>query len=202
MRSLLVAAALAAGACAAPAQSQQPAGPPIPYEDIGACPFECCTYREWTATAQVNGYTERSPSAAVAFVVASGDRVRALTGVVITTKPGVARVPKPIDLWTPSGPLHVVPADTLFLLTPHGEGHVTAWFKGRIYDQVDASMFTTINSVCDTRPERCAGRVTEKATTEWWVRIRNLKGVRGWTNEPEKFSKQGRLRLKPVRIVR
>jgi hypothetical protein len=22
----------------------------IPFEDVGACPFECCTYRAWTAS--------------------------------------------------------------------------------------------------------------------------------------------------------
>ena len=21
----------------------------LPFRDVGACPFECCTYREWTA---------------------------------------------------------------------------------------------------------------------------------------------------------
>jgi hypothetical protein len=99
MRTLLVVAALAAVAYAAEAQSQQPAGPPMPYEDVGACPGECCTYREWTSTARVSVYAERSPSAPVAFVLAPRESVRALTGVVITTRPGVARVTKPIDLW-------------------------------------------------------------------------------------------------------
>src|SRR5258708_17402 len=26
-----------------------PDGPPVPFEDPGACPFEGCVYREWTA---------------------------------------------------------------------------------------------------------------------------------------------------------
>jgi len=28
---------------------QTPPGPPVPYEDAGACPGEGCVYREWTA---------------------------------------------------------------------------------------------------------------------------------------------------------
>jgi uncharacterized Ntn-hydrolase superfamily protein len=83
MRTLFVAAALAVIACSAAAQSPQPPGPPMPYEDIGACPFECCTYREWASTSQVTTYTERNPAAPVAFLVAPRERVRALTGVVI-----------------------------------------------------------------------------------------------------------------------
>ena len=33
------------------AQVTQASGPPVPYEDIGACPFEGCVYREWIANA-------------------------------------------------------------------------------------------------------------------------------------------------------
>lgn len=47
---------LLAGACASSS------GPPalrLPFEDHGACPFECCTYREWTVEEPTVLYRER-----------------------------------------------------------------------------------------------------------------------------------------------
>lgn len=177
------------GSIAAPSHLRaQEAAPKMPYEDVGACPFECCTYREWTATARVTLLRDRRAGSGTAFVAQPGDRVRAITGVVITTRPGRAQVNRPVDLWTTEGTIHVVPGETLYLLTYRGEGYFTAWFKGRLYDQVDASMFAGVNGACETHPEKCHGRVVEKAVSEWWVRVKSLKSVTGWTREPEKFS--------------
>ena len=164
--------------------------PPLPYEDVGACPFECCTYREWTADAPVTFLRERRPDADAAFTVAKGERVRAITGIVVTTRAGRAQVDRPADLWTTAGTLQIKPGETLFLLTYQGEGHFAAWFAGRLYDSVEAIRFAGVNLACDSRPDRCNGRVVEKPVSEWWVRVRNLNGVRGWTREPEKFSKK------------
>ena len=38
--------------CSAEEQLSVQAGPPIPYEDVGACPCEGCVYREWVALAR------------------------------------------------------------------------------------------------------------------------------------------------------
>ena len=32
-------------------QTPHSGAPPMPYIDQGACPFECCTYRDWVAEA-------------------------------------------------------------------------------------------------------------------------------------------------------
>ncbi len=29
-------------------QEPSPTSPPLPYENHGACPFECCTFRTWS----------------------------------------------------------------------------------------------------------------------------------------------------------
>ena len=182
---------IASSPLAAHADAQEIA-PPTPYEDVGACPFECCMYREWTSTSRVTLFRDRREDSGTSFVAESGDRVRAITGIVVTTQPGLAQVDRPVDLWTTEGPIHLVPGDTLYLLTNHGEGDFTAWFKGRLYDSVDASGFAGVNAVCEARPEKCNGRVTQPAVSEWWVRVRSLKGVTGWTREPQKFSNKDR----------
>ena len=54
----------------------------MPYEDAGACPFEGCVYREWQARDRVPVFAERRDNACEVFVIAPGERVTALTGVV------------------------------------------------------------------------------------------------------------------------
>src|SRR5438270_9984968 len=77
-----------------PVTSAQNPKPPIPYFDLGACPFECCTYRRWTVEADTILYKQRSTTSRVAFRVKKGDHVTGLTGVVVTLKPGRAIVKK------------------------------------------------------------------------------------------------------------
>jgi hypothetical protein len=77
----------------------------------------------------------------------------------------------------------------LYLLTYHGEGVTTAWFKGRLYDEVDGSEF--INGLCGNKLI-CNGTIIEKPQTVWWIRLRTMKRLIGWTQEPEKFDNKDR----------
>ena len=88
LRRLLFALAfLALGSCG---RTTQQAGPPIPFDEDGACPFQCCTYREWTVDWDTDLHTDRRDDAPLAFHVALNDTVTAITGVVTTTKVGRA----------------------------------------------------------------------------------------------------------------
>jgi hypothetical protein len=167
------------------------AGPPVPFEDRGACPFEGCVYREWTANQPVVVLAERRHGAPSAFQLQAKDKVTALTGVVLTVKPGRVQFPKPIDLdaYT-DGVIHIEPGETLYLLTSHGEGEFMAWFKRKQYLHLDGVAFS--NGVCEVYPERCTGKIIERATTEWWVQVRNRLGKVGWTSETEKFDGKDR----------
>ena len=163
------------------------AGPPMPYEDAGACPFEGCVYGAWQANNTVRVRSTRSAKAAVVFTVRKGDTITALTGVVVTTSPGRVRFREPFDLSSSSGSVHVEPGDTLYLLTYGGEGFTKAWFKGKLYEGLDGST-AFFNAICDTEPSRCVGTIVERPQRTWWVSIRNMRGQVGWTNEPEQFS--------------
>lgn len=159
--------------------------PPVPFEDPGACPFEGCVYREWTTRAAVDVRTARRTDAPVAFSLRAGEKVTAVTGVVITLKAGRVQFREPRDLNSSTGQIHIEPGQTLYLLTYQGEGFTKAWFNGRLYRDVDTVEF--YNAVCDMQPGRCAGKILEKSQTEWWVQVRNRLGIVGWTNEPDKF---------------
>lgn len=159
--------------------------PPAPYEDRGACPFEACVYREWTARAAMKVRAERRGRAPIAFSLRAGEKVTAITGVVITLKAGRVQFREPRTLNVAGGQMLIKPDETLYILTYQGEGFTKAWLNGRLYEGVDTVDFD--NGVCDIEPTRCAGRIVERSETVWWVQVRNRLGRVGWTNEPEKF---------------
>lgn len=160
-------------------------GPPVPYEDRGACPFEGCVYQEWIANARVDVRSGRRPNDPLAFSLRPGDRVRAVTGIVVTVKPGRVQFKAAVDLHSDAGSVHVQPGETLYLLTYHGEGETTAWFKGRLYERLDGAEF--FDARCENRSSSCNGSILERPHRVWWVQLRNLRGVIGWTRETEKF---------------
>jgi hypothetical protein len=76
-------------ACPASEAQEQP---PANYENWGVCPFECCEYRDWTASADIPVHESRSDKSAVVFHLQEQEKLRALTGVVVTEKAGVVRL--------------------------------------------------------------------------------------------------------------
>lgn len=191
IRAWVALATTLTAACAADSPAPGQTGPPIPYEDVGACPFEGCVYREWIANAPAEIRTERTPTAPVAFAVAAGEKVTAVTGVVITTRAGRVEFEMPQDIDATGARIHIEPGQPLYLLTSEGEGFMKAWFDGRVYESVDTTTFS--NGVCAGGPRPCVGRIVESWQFEWWVQIRNGAGHAGWTREPEKFDNKDAL---------
>lgn len=137
--------------------------PLVPYEDHGACPFECCTYREWFVKKDTNIFQEMNEHSPIAFQVDEGEKVTGETGVVITTKIGNATLLKEINngVQIPTGT--IVP-----VLSYAGEGFFKIWHKGKVLTTQDIEM--------KNKPE-----------TIWWVKIRNNAGQSGWSNQPDNF---------------
>jgi len=105
--------------------------PTMPFVDKGACPFECCTYREWTVDKATAVRPAMRDGSSIAFRLKKGERVRGLTGSVITSQPGEVRVLKRTKI----GRFTAQPGDTLYLLTYVGEGFHRVWYKGRITEE-------------------------------------------------------------------
>jgi hypothetical protein len=184
--AVALAAAVALDCGALSPQIRKPAVPPTLYEDVGACPFEGCVYRAWTANATVSVRTDRRASAPVAFTVTKGEEVTAVTGVVVILKAGRVEFSRAVTMGTASGPLRVDPGQTLYLLTYRGEGFFKAWFQGRLYEELDGSTF--FNGVCDYEPARCSGKIVERTQSTWWVQVRNRRRQTGWTSDVDKFN--------------
>src|SRR5690349_18029048 len=87
-------------------QGQYAGAPKLPFTDPGACPFECCQYGEWTATSSQRVYKSTSRDSGLAFTIRPGEKISALTGVVITRKAGLVIMRKQTsfeDITVPAG---------------------------------------------------------------------------------------------------
>lgn len=167
--SLLVALALG--------QAQNGGGPKLPFTDPGACPFECCQYGAWTASSSQRAYRSSNRDSGLAFTVQPGEKVDALTGLVITRKAGVVIVRKE----TSFGDITVPPGETLFVLHRSGEGEALFWYKGATHSsELDADEVRKGNA---TYP----WDVISLPKTEWWVKVKNSRGATGWLLDPHGF---------------
>jgi hypothetical protein len=162
--------------------------PTLPYYDWGACPFECCTYKEWTATRNLNTYKRRSKKSLVSFRVKKGQSVRGLTGVVITTKYGITKIIKPIQIgYTPdskSPELSLQPGEVVYTLHYQGEAYDLFWYKGKAYsDQISLP-----KDAWGTPPNSQALQIISRPKYEWWAIIQDKDGNIGWTKETDAFA--------------
>jgi hypothetical protein len=176
--------ALAAVAVAAAATGQAAdTGPRLPYFDWGACPFEGCTYRSWQAKRSTTVWLHRDRTGPVAYQVAAGEWVEALTGVVITYKPGISKVLKPMTLGQGAS-VAVVSGDILLTLHYLGEGYDLFWFKGKTYqDQIASDKPDP-----DPPPSDLTIQVISRPRSVWWVKVKNKKRQVGWTDRTKDFA--------------
>jgi hypothetical protein len=164
-----------------PASRQQAARPPMPFYDWGACPFEGCMYRKWKATKPVTVWTNRGRRH-VAFTIKPGEWIRGLTGVVITSQPGVSKVLVKMILGADRS-VNVSPGDLLYTLHYAGEGYDLFWFEGKTYsDQISGDPDP------DPPPPGIKIQIISRPKCVWWVKIRNAKGQVGWTDQTDRFT--------------
>jgi hypothetical protein len=182
------------------------AQPALPYFDWKACPFEGCTYRQWTALKPVVVYdTWKQPRRPIAKL-APGGKVRALRGVVITYRPGVIRMDRD---WPESG---LKRGDTILTYAYGGESAWAAWVHGRYdpelfippakrpevvpacrvdgYCAMDRSAYCFMQ--CAGGPGclggDCAATQLDLGNKAWWAEVTLPSGRTGWINvDPSAF---------------
>ena len=155
--------------------------PPKRYVDKGACPFECCTYRDWTTEKTTVVYERPNRNSGMVGRFKAGSKVVGLTGRVVTTTPGKFVVIKKYGKYKPG--------DLLWIYTPLGEGFYKVWFKGKMYDQgldVISGPFEESIPPCESNAA-CWGKLERKLKVTWWVKVRSKDGLVGWTHRPENF---------------
>ncbi len=94
--------------------------PPAIFVDKGACPFECCTYREWTVEKDTELFDKIDGKKIIGKAV-KGTKIQGVTGEVHTI---------PLKTKTEKG--HEV-----YLLTYQGEGFWKTWDDGIVKENVE-----------------------------------------------------------------
>ena len=144
----------------------------VAYVDQGACPFECCVYREWRAKEGIEVKERMSEKSAAVFSIKKGEWVDGVTGVVVTTRVGQGRVTRPTII----GGRRVRPGTLIEVLNYAGEGVYKLRLQGMIiepgaYDDSSVDILT-------------------EPSTVWWVYVRNSRGQSGWTTKARSFENQ------------
>lgn len=194
---------LAVCALVVPSAPARAAGPPLEngwYVDKDVCPFEGCTYRDWTVKADTVLYDKPWGDKPVG-TAAVGDAVYGLTGIVYTK-------PIPINVAFPAkqaailpGPepvtLDLVPGQTIYLLTYRGEGMFLAWYESqKLSFEPAGTMLTTLPDIgwgvtsCREPEALCWWQVRvgqQRYDSVWWAQVMLPGGASGWTRELNNF---------------
>lgn len=146
--------------------------PPNPYESWGVCPFECCTYREWKADADISVHEKRSEQSTILYRLHAGERVEALTGVVVTKDPAPIHIDHAVNDGFTEGSEHPLlsfkPGDIVYMLAPLGEGSYLFWYQGKVYRSgIELAAMPGVEG--------------KGMTLTWWKQVRNKAGKTGWT---------------------
>ena len=127
---------------------------------------------------------DRRDAGPVVLRLRKGDRVEGVTGVVITTKLGRARVLAPIS--KAADQLRLKPGETVYVLHYVGEGAWKLWVKGKLYEADDARGPNDCYG-----PEHdavlCPVQIVDRPTTVWWAKVRAPNGKEGWTRQLDHF---------------
>lgn len=150
--------------------------PPNPYIDKGACPFECCTYRDWKTTKPVALIDKPYGTKTIATVTA-GQVVHGITGVVYSA-PVRAVASKSFFAWSNDfRRASIKKGDVFYILHYVGEGGTLIWFKGQTYSGEIEPVGATAEGPPSNGPQ-------------WWVNVRTLTGRSGWVLETDQFENQ------------
>jgi hypothetical protein len=146
------------------------------FVDKGACPFECCTYREWSVSKDtdlldsVEGRKLLGKAAAHSSVTAVTGEVHVIPGkIVVISDHGLYKAGDAIDV-----------------LTYQGEGSYKFRYKGKVIFDSELDAIATGQS---SRDKRWANFASEPQST-WWVQIKLPSGKTGWTKEAANFGKK------------
>lgn len=158
------------------AQSKRP---DLPFFDWNACPFEGCVYRQWTARASVTVYNTWKRNRREAAHLSTGDSVLAVTGVVITYRPGIIRMNHDM----PEQGLQR--GNLIYMYSYRGEGSWLVWFNGRFREDLGVP-YTALAHRQDCA-EDCIAIEVQEGKREWWAKVKMKSGKTAWVNMDKEF---------------
>lgn len=185
MNSIIIAITLAVAAVSGSYAATPTAQPPKSLISEGACPFECCTYREWSVLADTPLLEKPKNGSRVVGNALIGAKVQGLTGIVIVTEPGKIKVLKP---HTGESAKTYKPGEIVWVYTELGEGFFKVWHNGEMYEEKAFFMYQDIGGF-DTCVDdgTCWGERIGFPKSVWWVQVKTNDGIIGWSLSHQSF---------------
>jgi hypothetical protein len=145
------------------------------YVQKDICPFECCSYGEWTVSVDTPLMDQPNGTKVIGHAQ-KGTKVMGVTGEVHLT-------PFPIAIVHDHAPFSK--DDIIFRLSYLGEGNYSCWYQG----QIVAAKFWELDDFCLRPSNKCWAEPIESETSEavWWVKVRLADGTEGWTDQAGNF---------------
>ena len=139
----------------------------------GACPFECCTYGDWTARAPYHVYAAERDTGEPLFTIPAGTTFHADSGNVHITGSALVAVADSVrdgDYWAFGA------GDTLLVLDYIGEGHYNVWHDGEVRD---------VEGFWGAERMPLVAELLGQYEAQWWVHVTLTDGRTGWLrNDP------------------
>lgn len=153
-----------------------PIAPPNPHVDNGACPFECCTYRDWKTTKPVT-LLDKPHGQKIVTSVPAGQVVHGVTGNVysVPVRTVAAKSFKVSSNTFQNASIRK--GEVFYVLHYLGEGATLIWFKGKTYD-------------AELEPVSATAEGPPSDGPQWWVKVRTLSGKSGWVLDKDQFDEQ------------
>lgn len=139
----------------------------------GACPFECCVYREWGVTSDTQLFSEKDVNSGKVVVVKSGSKIQALTGDV-HVRPQKLTVTNDFETHRAG--------ETIWLLDYLGEGIYRVWKNGEL-----SSLDLPFSPYGNIKPLEWA-TIEGQYKMDWWVKFETRSGDIGWSSQIKNFS--------------
>jgi hypothetical protein len=156
-------------------QLKQMPAPALPWFDWGACPFETCTYSQWTVREAVTVYDTWKPDRHEIAQLPAGEKAAGVTGVVITYTPGKVRMDRDLPAQ------NLRQGDTILVYTRRGEGFWAVWFKGTFQGEFDLTFAKLLDGTgCGGAP--CAATFVTAGKNAWWAQVKLRSGQVGWVD--------------------
>lgn len=176
--TILLASLMLWGICVVQAQQKRQ---PI-YIDRGACEGEGCAYGRWKTRETTAIYARPDERSRKVGELRAGRCVVALTGEVHVLTPGRFVVRKAQGRFKTG--------DVIAAYTYLGEEFYKIRHRGRRYAEQQLTYSpppgTGADEKCDL-DARCWGVFEKKPDSVWWVKMRDGRGLVGWTREPQHF---------------
>lgn len=157
--------------------------PNLPVATENVCPFEGCSFREWTVEKDTALYSSWKDDRKQVAELKGGEKVQGLDGVYITRQPDRFLVTQPIP------GLSLRTGDVILEYAERGEGYADVWMNGKWYRDFDwgqgdddAYHFTEDNLT-----------LIRKGVKEWWVEVRTATGLTGWSLDDGNFGHMDQL---------